>query len=139
MTLGSWLRAETARQALTQVQLADAAGLSRGYIGGLTRDIQLPSDEAIWRLSVALGVDQAPLYALRAADLAAQPVTAHRQVRRRAATHGTRPTQRPEPRRASTGLQDVSPRELAAGIVRLVVEDTLERVGITDERRPRGH
>lgn len=74
MTIGSQIKAARKRKGMTQIQLADAANISRSYLGDLEGDRYNPSVDTLQKIASALGttsgilLGEAGLVELIAAD-----------------------------------------------------------------------
>lgn len=55
MTIGKRIKAERNKKGMTQVQLADAANISRSYLGDLEGDRYNPSLDTLQKIAAALG------------------------------------------------------------------------------------
>lgn len=92
MSIGQKIKEARKRRGLTQAQLADAAQISRSYLGDLEGDRYNPSVDTLQKIASALGttsgvlLGEANLAELIAADTGNKPLMAYYEGRRTAGT-----------------------------------------------------
>lgn len=77
-TFGDNVRAVRKQAGFTQEGLAAAAGLDRGYVGGVENGRRNISLNAMWKLARAIGVTPAAFFATTADEEPIEPVGADR-------------------------------------------------------------